>query len=172
MHNYSGWISSSYYHQSVLLFTGNQTGMSVGLYPPHHTSSVWEWWQQGPDEPTEHCATCRIYRASAHGEKAPKFPEPRELRAKFIDHLCILFFITLCTSLKNSNFPEIHSLASNKFVLWTMVFAAVTSALTSAVPLSYSIKMLVTLMAQDALAWDKNPFIKCTQSLSREGIMA
>lgn len=44
-----------------------------------------------------------------------------------------------------------------------MLFAAVTSALTSpAAPLSDSIKMLVTLMAQDALPEIENTFIKCT----------
>lgn len=119
--------------------------------------------QQGPAEPTEHCATGIIHTASVHGEKAPKTPEPTELTAKFIDQLHILFFITLCTSVTNSNFLEILSSASYKFVLWTMLFAAVTSALTfPAAPWSDSIKMLVTLMAQDALPEIENPLIKCT----------
>lgn len=87
----------------------------------------------------------------------------KRTKSKIYRSAIYFIFITLCTSVTNSNFLEIHSSASYKFVLWTMLFAAVTSALTSpAAPLSDSIKMLVTLMAQDALPEIENPFIKCT----------
>lgn len=53
----------------------------------------------------------------------------------------------------------------------TMQVLLCTSALiSSAAPLSDSVKVLVVPMAQDAQPETENPFIKCTYALSREDI--
>lgn len=124
----------------------------------HHTTTAGTRW---------------AYRTLGHMHNIHSFSTRREssqnswamrTKSKIYRSATYFIFYNIMYVCDKQQFPRNSQFSSSyKFVLWTMLFAAVTSALTSPTsPLSDSIKMLVTLMAQDALPEIENPFIKCT----------